>query len=72
MIQRVYQMEDLTESAEMLRQGPPWWLHAILFGLIALLLIAGTLLARGQTPKTGGQSPSKSPPANVAQPNQTG
>ena len=72
MIRRIYRMEDLTESAEMLRQGPPWWLHAVLFGLIALLLITGALLTRNRIQKKGGQSPPKSPPANISHLHQTG
>jgi hypothetical protein len=31
---------DLTDSAEVLLAGPPWWLHAILFGLSVLLIAA--------------------------------
>jgi hypothetical protein len=46
MIDPVGEMSDLTESAEMLRSGPPWWLHAILFGLSILLIVAAaTILA---------------------------
>ncbi|PYT07944.1 MAG: hypothetical protein DMF60_06050 [Acidobacteria bacterium] len=45
MIKRIYQMEDLAESAEMLKHGPPWWLHAILFGLILGLLAAVSIIS---------------------------
>jgi hypothetical protein len=45
MIKRIYQMEDLAESSEMLKQGPPWWLHAILFGLILGLLAAVSMIS---------------------------
>ena len=48
MIQRIYKMEDLTEAAEMLRKGPPWWLHAALFGIIVTILVAfATLVETG-------------------------
>lgn len=56
MIRRIYEMEDLTEAAEMLRKGPPWWLHAALFGLIAALLVAGALLGGNYTKRAGGQT----------------
>lgn len=59
MIQRVYEMEDLTEAAETLRKGPPWWLHAILFGLIALLLGVGAVISRSMTKKVSGQPQSE-------------
>lgn len=45
MIKRIYQMEDLAESSEMLKQGPPWWLHAILCGLILALLAAVSIIS---------------------------
>ena len=45
MIKRIYQMEDLTESSEMLRQGPHWWIHATLFGLILVLLAAVSVIS---------------------------
>ena len=45
MIKRIYQMEDLAESSEMLKQGPPWWLHAILFGLILGLSAAISIIS---------------------------
>lgn len=45
MIKRIYQMEDLAESSEMLKQGPPWWLHAILFGLILGLIAAVSIIS---------------------------
>lgn len=61
MIRRIYEMEDLTESAEMLREGPPWWLHAILFGLIALLLGAGAVISRSMAKKVSGQPQSGAP-----------
>jgi hypothetical protein len=33
-------------SAEMVRAGPPWWLHAVLFGLCLLVTGAAvTILA---------------------------
>lgn len=44
MIKRIYQMEDLEESAELLRQGPSWWVHVALFGLIFLLLATATVV----------------------------
>lgn len=45
MIKRIYQMENLAESSEMLRLGPPWWLHAILFGLILGLIAAVSIIS---------------------------
>lgn len=45
MIKRVYKMEDLTDSAEMYRSGPPWWLHVMLFGLIMFLISAISILS---------------------------
>ena len=39
MIKRIYLIEELGGSSEMLRSGVPWWLHGILFGLILLLVI---------------------------------
>jgi hypothetical protein len=45
MIKRIYQMEDLAESSEMLKDGPPWWLHAILFGLILGLIAAVSIIS---------------------------
>jgi len=53
MIKRIYQLDDLKESAELLRQGPSWWVHAVLFGLIVVLIaavsiISGTLNARAK------------------------
>lgn len=35
---------DPTESLQALRNGPPWWLHAILFALSALLIAAAAML----------------------------
>ncbi|MGE0131584.1 MAG: hypothetical protein AB7U82_26175 [Blastocatellales bacterium] len=61
MIQRIYEMEDLTEAAETLRKGPPWWLHTILFGLIALLLGAGAVVSRSMAKKVSGQPQSRTP-----------
>jgi len=43
MTQRNYDLSDLTEPAEALRSGPPWWLHAILFGLSVLLIVAAVM-----------------------------
>ncbi len=34
-------MEDLTDSAEMLRSGPPQWFHAIL--LLMMMLVFGSI-----------------------------
>lgn len=45
MIKRIYQIEDLAESSEMLKHGPPWWLHAILFGLILGLIAAVSIIS---------------------------
>jgi len=45
MIKRIYEMDDLAESSEMLRHGPPWWLHAILFGLILGLIAAVSIIS---------------------------
>jgi hypothetical protein len=61
MIQHIYEMEDLTEAAEMLRKGPPWWLHAILFGLIALLLVIGSVISRSRAKGAGNQPRSGAP-----------
>jgi hypothetical protein len=44
MIKRIYRMEELTESAELLRAGPPWWVHVVLFGLIFVLLASVTII----------------------------
>ena len=44
MIKRIYRMEELTESAELLRAGPPWWVHVVLFGLILILLASVTVI----------------------------
>jgi hypothetical protein len=35
----------LTEAAPEMPAGPPWWLHAILFGLSVLLIVAAVILA---------------------------
>lgn len=43
MIQRTYDISCLTGSAEKLRAGPPWWLHAILFAL-SILMIAVAIM----------------------------
>jgi len=45
MITRIYRMEELTDSAEMLRTGPPWWFHLLLVLLILLLIGAGPIMA---------------------------
>ena len=44
MIKRIYQFEELTESAEVSRSGPPWWLHVALFGLILTIIAAAAVL----------------------------
>jgi hypothetical protein len=44
MIKRIYRMEDLEESAELLRQGPPWWVHVALFALIFILLATASVV----------------------------
>jgi hypothetical protein len=35
----------LTETAEGMPPGPPWWLHAILLGLSVLLIVAAVMFA---------------------------
>ena len=45
MIKRIYQLDDLKESAELLRQGPSWWVHAVLFGLIVVLITAVSIIS---------------------------
>jgi hypothetical protein len=67
MIKRIYDIDELTESAELIRSGPPWWLHAALFALI-LLVLAGVSVLLG----TNGDgmsfrvAPSPSPAATPA------
>jgi hypothetical protein len=43
MTQRACDISSLTESAEKLRAGPPWWLHAVLFALSILLIFAAVM-----------------------------
>jgi hypothetical protein len=46
MIQRKRNRTGLRSSAEMIRAGAPWWLHAVLFGLSLLVTGAAvTILA---------------------------
>lgn len=45
MIKRIYQLDDLKESAELLRQGPSWWVHAVLFGLIVVLITTVSIIS---------------------------
>ena len=59
MIKRIYQMEDLAESSEMLKHGPPWWLHVILFGLILGLLAAVSIIGGMAQQRIKGQTPSE-------------
>jgi len=44
-VTRVYRMEDLEDAAEMVREGPPWWFHALLLSLISLLAAAMMIVA---------------------------
>jgi hypothetical protein len=37
------EMPALTETAEGMPTGPPWWLHAILLGLSVLLIVAAVM-----------------------------
>jgi hypothetical protein len=43
MTRREYEIPDLSEPAQALLAGPPWWLHAILFGLSVLLMAAAVM-----------------------------
>ena len=45
MIKRIYLIEELSESAEMLQRSVPWWLHGILFGLIILVLLSASIIS---------------------------
>lgn len=46
MITRVYQLEELSESAELLESGPPSWLQFLAFAVMIGLLLAGSLAGR--------------------------
>jgi hypothetical protein len=37
------EIPGLTETAEGMPAGPPWWLHAILLGLSLLLIVAAVM-----------------------------
>ncbi|HKS27701.1 MAG TPA: hypothetical protein VJS44_07770 [Pyrinomonadaceae bacterium] len=59
MIKQIYELEELTESAEMLRTGPPFWLHALLFGLILALLVATSIVIRKASARPSGPQQQK-------------
>ena len=42
MITRVYKLEELSESAELLESGPPSWLQFLAFAVMIGLLLAGS------------------------------
>jgi hypothetical protein len=62
MFARIYSLDELRNSPELMSDRPPWWIHFLLFLVVTLVLLGGTAAAqriRGLYVKTSSDHPAR-------------